>query len=340
MYKKFASLTLLTTFVVSLLATTSPVVLAATKPAAATNPANNGQALEIAPPVIYLNVSPGQTINTQILIRDISSGTLLVTGQVNDFVASGQDGTPKVLLDNDANNPYGLKTWVAPLPKLLLIPREIKSLPVTIHVPADASPGGHYGVVRFTASAPSLEGSGVSLSASLGSLLLLTVSGNITQSLTTQQFTVSKNGKAGSVFQSGPLSFDETLKNNGNVHVQPVGQVIITDMFGKKFAAVNVNSPPGNILPGSTRKFTQALDRAVIGNKRMFGRYTAKMQVTYGTDKKILTASTTFWVIPYQLIAFVILGIIAAFFILRFALRRYNRYIRNQTTKQSRKSDK
>lgn len=322
----------MTAFVSSLVASSAPGVMAATAPSS--NPANNGQALEIAPPVIYLNANPGQTIKTQIYIRDISSGNLLVTGQVNDFIASGQDGTPKVILDDSTDNPYGLKSWVAPLPKLLLIPKEIKTLPVTITVPKDASPGGHYGVVRFTATPPSLEGSGVSLSASLGSLLLLTVSGATTEKLTVESFSVSKGGKSSSIFESGPLDFTEVLKNTGNVHVQPQGQVTITDMFGKKVAAVNVNIPPGNVLPGSSRKFTQPLDKTVIGNKRLFGRYKATMKVTYGANKQVLTDTLTFWVIPYKLVAFVIFGLIAAFFILRFAIRRYNRYVLRQGSKR------
>ncbi len=330
--QRIKHLFLLATFLVSLVGVNATPVLAATAApkAAAPNPANNGQALEIAPPVIYLNADPGQTIKTQIFIRDISSGTLLVTGQVNDFVASGQDGTPKVLLEADNNNPYGLKNWVTALPKLLLIPREIKSLPITIKVPADASPGGHYGVIRFTATAPSLEGSGVSLSASLGSLILLTVSGKTNQKLVVSQFTVNKGGKTGSLFESGPLNFVEVLKNEGNVHVQPTGQVVIKDMFGKKVAAVNVNVPPGNVLPGSSRKFTQPLDKTVIGKKVLFGRYTANLKVVYGADKQVLTDSITFWVIPYKTVGIIILALVAIFFALRFALRRYNRYILKQ----------
>lgn len=318
----------------------SPAVFAATAtptPTAAST-ANNGQALEIAPPLIYLSANPGQTINTQILIRDVSSGDLIVTGQANDFVAAGEDGTPKVLLNNDdANDPYTLKSWVAPLPNLLLVPRQIKSLAVTINVPSNASPGGHYGVIRFTATPPSLQGSGVSLAASLGSLVLLTVSGKITEKLSVQQFTVSHNGSSGTLFQSAPLNFVEVLKNSGNVHLQPVGQVSVTDMFGKKLASVNVNLPPGNILPGSARKFTQALDSSVIGNKKLFGRYSAKLNVTYGTSKKVLAATLVFWVIPFRLITVIVLILVAGFFILRYLLGRYNRYILQQSQKSRRR---
>jgi len=297
--------------------------------------ANNGQALEIAPPVIYLTVDPGQTVKTQIYIRDISSGNLIVTGQVNDFVSGGEDGTPKILLDQEADSSaFSIKNWVAPLPSLLLIPREIKTMTATINVPKDASPGGHYGVVRFTSTPPSLEGSGVSLAASIGVLLLVTVRGEITEDLKVESFTVSRDGKAGTFFESGPVSFTQKFKNAGNIHVQPTGQVTINDMFGKKFAAVNVNVPPGNVLPDSSRQFTEVLDKSVIGNKRMFGRYKATLKVTYGADKKEITSTIAFWVIPYKLVAAVIIGLIALFFALRFAIKRYNRHILSQAQKK------
>lgn len=300
--------------------------------------AGNGQALEIAPPVIYLNADPGQTVKTQILIRDISSGNLIVTGTVNDFVSGGEDGTPKILLDKDkAASPYSLVSYVAPLPSLLLIPKEIKSMTATINVPKDASPGGHYGVIRFTSTPPTPDGSGVSLAASIGVLVLLTVSGDVKEGLSIQDLTVSHGGKKGSFFESGPLEFQETLKNTGNVHVQPTGQVSITDMFGKKLAAVNVNLPPGNVLPQSSRSFKQPLDKTVIGNKRLFGRYKATLKVTYGSDKKVVTSVITFWVIPYRLIAAIIIVLIGAFFLLRFLIRRYNRRILGQSQKRSKK---
>jgi hypothetical protein len=297
--------------------------------------ANSTQALEIAPPLIYLNVSPGQTAGTQVLIRDVSNSALTVTGEVNDFVASGEDGTPKVLLKDDSNNPYSAKTWVAPLPTLQLVPKQIKTLPISIHVPADASPGGHYAVIRFTGSAPSLNGTnGVSLSASIGALMLLTVSGNITNSLSVTQFSATHNGKTGSLFSSGPLGFAEVLKNTGNVHEQPIGLVTVKDMFGHKLATLPVNQPPGNILPSSSRKFTQSLDKTVIGNKRLFGHYTAALNLTYGSPKKTLTSSLSFWVIPFKTIAVFIAVLIGGFFALRYALRRYNRRVLEQAQKR------
>lgn len=301
-------------------------------PAPDTN--TSGQALEIAPPVLNLTANPGQTLNTQVSLRDISSSALIVTGEVNDFVASGEDGTPKILLDESEPNPYSLKDWVAPLPELTLQPRQIENLPVTINVPADAAPGGYYGVIRFTATPPELEGQGVSLSASLGALVLLRVSGDVQESLTIEEFSVSRNGTAGTLFESMPIQFIERIKNTGSVHLQPAGQVTITDMFGKKIAAVNVNLPPRNVLPQSIRKFEQSLDSSVLGNKQLFGRYTADLRVTYGESGKEVLASTTFWVIPYKLIGIAIVGLVIAFIALRIAIRRYNQHIIKKARKR------
>jgi len=323
----------------------APVQVAAQARPGTTPPASSketGQALEIAPPVINLTVKPGQTVKTQISIRDVSSGKLLVRSQVNDFVAAGEDGTPKILMEEGGEpNPYSLKRWIAPLPEMVLEPRQIRNLPVTITVPANAAPGGYYGVVRFTAAPPELEGTGVSLSASLGSLILVRVSGDAKESMEVVEFSINKGGKTGTMFESTPIQFVERVKNTGSVHQQPSGQVTITDMFGKKVAAVNINLPPRNVLPGSIRKFEQPLDSSVIGNKKLFGRYTAEMNVTYGDKKQhMVTETVSFWVIPYTLVGIVIVLLAGGFFGLRYALSRYKRRILEQAQKSGKKSNK
>jgi hypothetical protein len=297
----------------------------------------SGVALEIAPPVMNLTANPGQTITTHISLRDVSSGNLIVNGQINDFVSGDENGTPKIILDENETNPYSIKDWISPLPELTLKPKQIENLPVTITVPANASPGGYYGVVRFTGTPPELKGTGVSLTGSLGALILLKVNGDVKESLAAQEFSVNKNGKSGTLFESAPLNFVERIKDNGNIHEQPTGQVTITDMFGKKIAAVNVNLELHNVLPGSIRKFTQPFDSSVIGNRILFGRYHADMKVTYGANKQVLASSLEFWVIPYTLIAAIILALVGGFIALRFAIIRYNRYIISKAQKPRRK---
>jgi hypothetical protein len=263
---------------------------------------------------------------------------LVVGGEANDFTAAGEDGTPKIILNNeDNNNPYSMKAWVVAPVSLNLVPKEVKTMDITINVPKDASPGGHYGIIRFTATPPSLKSSGVSLSTSLGALMLVTVSGPVSEKLSIAEFSVNHNGKTGDVFQSGPLNFVQRIKNEGNVHEQPTGRVAITDMFGRKVANVNMNLPPRNILPVSTRKFQEPLDKAVIGKRKLFGRYSATLTVTYGKNKQTVSSSLVFWVIPYRVVAVVIALLVAGFFALRYGIRRYNRFIIGQSSRRRKK---
>lgn len=289
-------------------------------------PSGSGQALEIGPPVVNLSVDPGKSVTTQISLRDVSGTPLLVNGQINDFIAGGEDGTPKILLDG-TSSPYSFKAWVTPLSSLTLQPKQIKTFTITINAPASASPGGYYGVVRFTGTPPGLDGTGVSLAASLGSLVLLTVNGQAKESMSIAEFSANNGGNAMTLFQSAPINFIQRLKNSGNIQEQPTGLVTITDMFNKTVATLPINQPVGNVLPSSIRKFSVPLDSTVIGNRILFGLYHADLTVTYGADKQTLTSSFTFWVIPYTLIIVVVVALVVAFLVLRMLIRRYNRAI-------------
>lgn len=307
------------------------LVIALVVPSAQVRAVNDtsGQALEIAPPVITLTADPGQTLNTQINLRDISNSPLIVTGTVNDFSAQGEEGNPKIDVDNAEPSPYSIKNWVQPLQQLNMKSKELQKLPVVINVPKDAAPGGYWGVIRFTATPPGIDGTGVSLSASLGSLIFIRVSGEASESVNIEQFYASEPGKStpSGLFESAPLDFVVRLKNSGSVHEQPVSRIDIKDMFNRNVAAVNVNLERRNVLPGSIRKFTAPLDKSGLGTTMLFGKYTATITTTYGTGKQTVTSQIDFWVIPYRLIIVIIIGLLLAFFIVRALLKNYRRNI-------------
>ena len=299
-----------------------PIAAAVTAPA--TQSPSAGQALEIAPPVLNLKADPGEVIQTKIALRDISSTSLLVTSEVNDFTASGEDGTPKVITDNTEKSPYSIIDWIKPIASLTLKSRQIENLPVTITVPKNAAPGGYYGVVRFTAIAPDIDQSGVALSASLGAMIFIRVNGDAKESMTIQDFYLSKDDSKGSFFDSIPLMFTERIKNEGNVHEQPIGQILVTDMFGKPAVNVNVNLEGRNVLPATIRRFDQPLDKSAVGNRILFGLYTAKVTMKYGASGQTVTKSIKFWIFPWKLLLTAIIVLIVLVLLGRLMLKRYN----------------
>lgn len=287
---------------------------------------NQGQGLEISPTVIDLKADPGQSKTLQIYVRNLTNQTLVIGGEVNDFVAAGEDGQPKFLLEDSESSPYSIKDWVKTLQKVTLVPSERKSIAVGLEIPKNAGPGGHYGVVRFTGTPPELEGTGVSLSASVGTLILVNVSGNVSEKAKLAEiYTANAKGKKQSLFEYGPISIGLRLQNEGNVHFKPSGTIRVTNMRGKEIASFKLNEQGSNVLPGSIRKYEQNLDK-----KLLFGRYKVQADVVYGSDNTILSASKTFWVIPYKLILIALALVVLVIFL----IRRYNRAIVKRASKK------
>jgi hypothetical protein len=287
-----------------------------------------GQGLEISPPVVQLTADPGQTVTTQIRVRNVTSGELIAKGRADDFGAgTDESGNPKLLLDETGATRYSLKYWIGSVPDLDLTPQQLKTTTITVRVPANAEPGGHYGLVRFTALPPNLVGTGVALSASVGTLILLKVNGAVTEKLSMAEFSTGVlNQKTEAYtkkgfFEYGPVDFLVRIKNDGSVHEKPVGSITIKNTFGVKSAMVSVNDKGGNVLPDSIRRFP-----VTLANKKLFGYYTANLALTYANGQK-LSATTSFWVIPWKLIVLALIGLVVLLYLLRLGVRRYNEHI-------------
>lgn len=286
-----------------------------------------GQGLEISPPRLEQNVDPGESLAFDIKLRNVTSGDLVVTSQVDDFGASDDEtGNPRLLLDTEEQTSFGLKDWVEAIGEQTIASQEQATIPVKINVPENASPGGHYGVIRFSGTAPGLDDTGVSLNASIGALVLLRVSGDVVEQASVEELSVSKDGNKGTLFETGPLQITARIKNDGNVHIKPAGQVTVKNVFGQEIGTLVVNEKAGNVLPDSIRKFEQTLEK-----KTMFGRYSAQLDLTYG-DNKSLQETVAFWVIPYKLVAIVLAALIVVFTIIRLSLRGYRRRVLNQNS--------
>jgi hypothetical protein len=291
--------------------------------------ADNGQAFSISPPVLELKGNPGQTITASVKLTNVSDGELIMRAEFNDFGAKNETGDPKILFDDNQNTTYSLKNWLSAPSPFNMQSKETKTLTFPIHIPNNAEPGGHYAVIRFTGTSPRLE-NGVALSASIGSLVLLEVSGNIKEDASVVEFqSATPRFAEGSFFENGPIGFIARIKNNGNVHIKPTGTIEVKNVFGAIVTTIRVNgdptdtkNPPKSILPQSIRRFEQTMSE-----QWMIGPYTAALRLNYGQGQKQLASTISFWVVPYKLIAVVLVVIIGLFFAIRAGMRQYAKRI-------------
>jgi hypothetical protein len=284
--------------------------------------ANAAQGIEISPALVELNAAKGNTYNIVLNIKNITASTLSYTSSTDDFAAADESGSPKIVLDGQLPTTASVKTWVNMDAGFTLQPRQTKTITASILVPADAEPGGHYGILRFSGVASTMEDSGVSLSTSAGVLVLIRVAGDITEKASLTSFYSAQNDKQSWFFENGPIDFVTRIQNEGNVHVKPAGNIEVRDVFNNLVSMVPVNEEKSNILPNSIRKFS-----GQFGQNWLFGHYTASLALGYGTTGQAITATTSFWVIPYKLILVGLFALATIIFVLVRLIKVYNGYI-------------
>lgn len=311
----------------------SALVLGAVAPAAnaqtSSSTTSTANTLKVSPVRSDPAINPGESTEVPITITNLTNEDVLVAAIENDFVQGDENGTPSIILDADQYAPtHSLKRFMLPLGNVTIPANDSITVKVTISVPSDAQAGGYFGALRFAPTTP--DGGGqVNLSASVASLILLTVKGPTTEVLNLTDFSIKQGSTSGNNFRTpNDLKASFRFENKGNIQLGPFGKISVTKgnevVFDYDF---NQSSPREVVLPDGARKWEVALD-----NIDSFGYYTVHGTFTYGTQNKTIEVERSFWVIPtmYIIIAIAaILLIIGAIVFLVFWLRgRRKRAIR------------
>lgn len=305
------------------------VPAASAAPAPVTAVANT---LKVSPVRTDIEIPAGTSKTVPMTVSNLTGGQITVSAIQNDFIAGDERGTPALILDPSQYAPtHSLKRFLRPLPNLTIAAGKARTVDVVITVPKTAQAGGYYGAVRFAPASP--DGSGqVNLSASVASLILVTVPGALTEQMDLTDFNIEQDGKANSYFQSAnDLQAAFRFQNKGNIQVGPFGKISVTQ--GDKVVYetdFNNKDQRDMVLPDSARRWDIPLKN--IGS---FGNYTVKATFTYGSKNQTVEVTKSFWVIPQTVIFITIgavVGLILLIAIIWFFLRRYKRSIlRNQT---------
>lgn len=314
-------------------------VLTAMTSTVGAQPKPGGDGLSVSPLRTELTINPGESKSTTVNVTNVTDNPTDLKVIINDFGASQDEtGTPQVYLDENSSAPSrGLKSYVQPQGNITLQPKERKSVKITINMPKNVAGGGYYGLVRFAPASAGTKGSQVSLSGSVGSLLLVTVPGNIVEQASVKSFNTARMngdnlGKASNFFVNGGKDAKGNgiqavlrVQNSGNIQIAPFGKAILSK-GGKELATFELNkeTPKQNVLPDSTRRF-----QINMGDKTSsLGRYTVQGNFGYGTKGQLISASTSFWVVPKPyVVAFlllIVLIIVAAVMAPRM-LKRHDR---------------
>jgi hypothetical protein len=256
-----------------------------------------------------------------------------------DFTSDNVSGTPKFLPTGTLSPKASLASWIkVDKSSINLSKKGQKELVTfTITVPQDAEPGGKYAAVLLTEQ-PNIDEilsknpntQNLALTKQIGPIVLLTIGGDIKKELSLESIhTEDINAKKTTFFFNTPVSFVSNIKNTGNVHLIPKGDIYIYkgSDHNKFVAKLDLNAPKSYTLPNSTRVITNTWDESFINSvkekdasgkeivktvydwnklsKLRIGKYNAKIIYSYDGESQTHEMTLSFWVIPLGLIILV-----------------------------------
>lgn len=294
----------------------------------------SGFALQVSPSPLVATVKPGveTTLDLQILNTNTAVQTLKMG--LRSFTIDQNSGEVK-LGDAVSQEISSLVSFESP--ELTLQPGQIVTQHVYIH-PSETAGFGYNFAITVSQNELPKTGKATTISGSVAVFTLITIDkpGSV-RHLELEKVTTTKRS-----YEFLPASIAVTLKNAGNVNVQPTGTVFIQKHSNDTtpLASLPFNSNAGYVVPGGSRTFTanwqdgypayktgstagtttQKLSwQGADLSKLRFGRYVAKVVAVYddgGRDVPVM-AEVSFWVIPWRIIAatlVVVLIILAGLF--------------------------
>ncbi|GEM_PF-587580 len=287
----------------------------------------NALSLTVTPPLFQLTIGPGESWASSLKVVNANPYDLTVWASAVNFSAEGEEGHGKFtpILEVDPETRLAtLAGWILVPEGPLTIPREQSAeIPFRVSIPENASPGGHYAALLVGTSpiGAQPEGAMINVSSFVTSLFFVRIPGEIREEGIIREFFIDRR------FLSEPrASFTLRFENRGNVHLQPQGDIVITNIWGKQIARIPINEKTefGNVLPGSMRKFAFTWN----GEGGLFaaGWYRASLTITYGKEaRQNVSREISFWVIPQKPIAATAAVLVILLSLIVIAVRSYIR---------------
>lgn len=275
-----------------------------------------------------LVLDPGQRTTQQIAVTNRTGSDKTFKLEVEDFSGS-YEADQTVVLFGDAKGPYSLKDYVKPeITEFSLKHGERILIPVEINIPEDSEAGGLYASVLVSTNVANDEkatnAGKTKLITRLGTLFFVRVTGDVEESADLKGFKVSDTPYG--FYEKGPIPFEITLQNEGNIHLVPTGKIEIRNLLGKKVGEVTVDAFFS--MPDAMRERIINWD-----SQSLLGMYTATLTLDMNyqlKENESQQMETAFWVIPWKILLGVFIILLIVWRLMRYILGKFQFEIRKK----------
>ena len=310
-----------------------------------------GVNITLSPTFLSLVTDPEKEVEGQFKVRNNNNFTEYFELSLAKFEAA-EGGARPLLVPLTSKDEF--REWIEFSEKQFMVEaNETKTINVNIEPPKSASLGYYYAILVNRIQDKESESNGAVVAGAPALLTLLEVkTPNAQRELQVLDFTTEHF-----IYEYLPTTFSIKVKNNGNIHTAPVGDIFIDSGKKKNIAILHINEGRGNVLPATERIFSVNWGEGMItrvpkeengsmvrdgkGNvvyetkfdfdkplsTFRIGKYTANLLLVYDNGERDIPveATVSFWVIPYKLILGAILVLFLPVAIIFGALRMKKR---------------
>jgi hypothetical protein len=295
--------------------------------------------LSLSPVSLALETEAGVPVQSELKIRNNSTSSEQLQISIGTFEADSTGENP-VLRDPRPTDEF-IK-WLQVRDTVFTInPGEWKSIPFTFSPPATASLSYYYTIVVSRTSEAKPQSGETVLSGAPALLVLATVDSPYAK----RQLEVSSFRALTPVAEYLPEEFEVVIKNTGNVHLAPSGNIFVAGLGKKDLAVLSLNPTIGMILPGTSRTYIvrfvdgfpvyeskkendkDVLDAGGKPQKKLtwdfskvdrfrIGKFTAHLLMVYDNGERDVPIESTvsFWVLPWKLLLLAIVLVVLVLF--------------------------
>ena len=311
--------------------------------------------LTVSPVALNLSTKPGESITTEVKVQNNSIGPEYLQIDLAKFQAD-ETGTRPTLLELEPGDTFA--DWVSFSEKEFIVNAgEWKKIQVTFAPPADAALG-YYLTLIFNRQTTVTPGSRETVITGAPAILMLVdvESPNAKRELQLVEFEADR-----SFYEYLPVEFTVRVRNTGNIHIIPTGDIFIDRGQQHDIAILSINEGASNILAESERDYqvsweegfpvwqVKTADGEIVfddagnavqelkwdfsqANRLRIGKYTAHLLMVYDNGERDvpIEAAVSFWVVPWRMILIGTAIMIFALIGIRSSVRGMYQRVRQQ----------
>ena len=286
----------------------------------------------VAPTSEILNLQTGDKHHGEIVIWNLSDTTTTYNVVISGFrQIENQPGTAIFLSEEEeSKNLYSAASWVTvDKTEIELVPSKNEKIYYDIVVPKDATKGEYNLIIAFLSQSGdgSSLGTGTLTTLNSGTPILIKIGDDFVENAELLSFTTDRD-----FYEFPNVIFTTRIKNLGDTHISPIGEIVLTNIFDKEVARIPFNENTQSIMRENTGNYesTWNFGKFLTNDKQLvLGPIDAKLVATYRTFQPgfaPLTAETSFWVIPWRYIIAALLIVTLLVIIVKTAKKKKAEY--------------